>query len=157
MSNNILKITVLACMVATGTTSCNNTPKQKAIEVEAAKENLIEAQENVIKATGDMEQARIDSTNEYANYKRESDILLKRNELKIAQLKAKVISDRKELRLEYENKLNILEQKNTQLKVDMLDYKGVNKTEWEKFKLKFNQDMDALKLSISKMAEKNTD
>lgn len=145
------KLTVLACIAAFSITSCDSTSKQNANEVEKAAVIPIITTE---KDSLDLVYERMDTINEYAKYKRESDALIKDNELKIAQLKAKVITDKREVRLDFETKLNLLEKKNTQLKIDMLDYQGIDRTEWEKFKLKFNQDMDMLKLSISMMAEK---
>ena len=40
MKTNLLKITLFACFVTAGITSCTNSPQEKVKQVEEAKENV---------------------------------------------------------------------------------------------------------------------
>jgi hypothetical protein len=79
MKHTNLKLAILACMVIFATISCNS-PKQKA-------ENLQNAEEKVVVAQEALDKDVLDSTNEYARYKIESEAKLKANDMKIAELK----------------------------------------------------------------------
>jgi len=142
-----LKVAFGACIILLGMTNCNNSPKQKA-------ENLENAQENVNVAEQDLEQAIIDSTNEYTRYKIESQAKLKANETKIAELKASLKADKAEMRLKYEKDLIALEKKNQDLKVSIADYKEGDVNKWEKFKESFNKDMEKLGEALSNFGDK---
>lgn len=148
MKTTTLKATFMACVIMLGMTNCTNTPKQKAENVENAQENLDEAERN-------LQQAVIDSTNEYARYKAESQAKLEANELKIAELKATLQTDKAEMRLKYEKELIAIEKKNQDLKISIADYKENDKSKWEKFKESFNRDLDSLGKSISRISNKN--
>ncbi len=147
MKYSNFKVAILACIVIIGTISCNS-PKQKADKLENAEEKVVIAQEALDKAV-------LDSTNEYARYKIESEAKLKENDLKIAELKATLKADKMEIRTQYEAELNELELKNAKLKTNIGDYKESDKNKWEKFKTSFNNDMDELGKAISKFAENN--
>lgn len=140
-----LKVTALACIMVFGMSNCKNSPADKAQKVENAQEDLNTAEQNLQKAV-------LDSTNEYDRYKMASEAKLKENDLKIAQLKANLKSDKAEIRTKYENELVALENKNAKLKTSIADYKETDKNKWEKFKTNFNHDLDELGQSISRMA-----
>lgn len=148
MKTTKLKVSVIACIVVFGMTNCTSSPKQKA-------DNLENAQENVINAENDLQQAVLDSTNEYARFKVESETKLQENDLRIAELKAKMKADKIEIRTKYEKQLAELELKNAELKTNIGDYKESDKNKWEKFKSNFNKEMDELGQAISRMAENN--
>lgn len=142
-----LKTITLACIVAMEIISCSS-PKQKAENLENAKENLINAQD-------DLDKAVLDSTNEYDRYKIESEAKLKANDLKIAELKVKMKADKLEIRTKYEKQLNELEMKNAKLKTNIEDYKETNKNKWEIFKSNLNKEIEDIGKAITKMTEEN--
>jgi len=142
-----LKVAALAFITIFGMSNCKNSPADKAQKVENARENLNTAEQ-------DLHAAVVDSTNEYDRYKMESEAKLKENDLKIAQLKANLKSDKAEIRTKYENELTSLENKNAKLRTSIADYKETDKNKWEKFKSNFNQDLDELGQSISRIANK---
>lgn len=117
-------LVALGCMAVFGLSNCKNTPTEKAESVEEAQENLFVAEQ-------DYQEAVIDSTNEYARYKLESDEKLKANDQKIAELKANLKAKKLKDRTNYEIKLNELEQKNTKLKASIANYKESDKNKWE--------------------------
>ena len=139
-----LKTMALAGIVTLGIAGCNS-PKQKAEKLENAEENVIEAQQ-------ELNEAVIDSTNEYDRFKAESEAKLIANDVKIAALKDQLKTDKKEIRTKYEKQLTELEQKNAKLKSNIAEYKETDKSNWEKFKVSFNEDLDALGKAISGMA-----
>lgn len=142
-----LKVAALAFITIFGMSNCKNSPADKAQKVENARENLNTTEQ-------DLHAAVVDSTNEYDRYKMESEAKLKENDLKIAQLKANLKSDKAEIRTKYENELTSLENKNAKLRTSIADYKETDKNKWEKFKSNFNQDLDELGQSISRIANK---
>ncbi|MBP8967360.1 MAG: hypothetical protein KBG33_08215 [Paludibacteraceae bacterium] len=142
-----LKTITLACIVAMEIISCSS-PKQKAENLENAKENLINAQD-------DLDKAVLDSTNEYDRYKIESEAKLKANDLKIAELKVKMKADKLEIRTKYEKQLNELEMKNAKLKTNIEDYKETDKNKWEIFKSNLNKEIEDIGKAITKMTEEN--
>ena len=139
-----LKTMALAGIVILGIVGCNS-PKQKAEKLENAEENVIEAQQ-------ELNEAVIDSTNEYDRFKAESEAKLIANDVKIAALKDQLKTDKKEIRTKYEKQLTELEQKNAKLKSNIAEYKETDKNKWEKFKVSFNEDLDALGKAISGIA-----
>lgn len=139
-----LKTMALAGIVILGIVGCNS-PKQKAEKLENAEENVIEAQQ-------ELNEAVIDSTNEYDRFKAESEAKLIANDVKIAALKDQLKTDKKEIRTKYEKQLTELEQKNAKLKSNIAEYKETDKSNWEKFKVSFNEDLDALGKAISGIA-----
>ena len=146
-TTTILKTAFMACIIVLGMTNCTNSPKQKAEKLENAQENLDEANQK-------LQQAVLDSTNEYTRYKTEAQAKLTANELKIAELKAALKADKAEMRLKYEKQLLAIEKKNQDLKISIADYKENDKNKWEKFKESFNRDLDSLGQSISRITIK---
>jgi len=139
-TTTILKTAFLACIIVLGISNCTNSPKKSAEKLENAQENLDQANQK-------LQQAVLDSTNEYSRYKTEAQAKLTANELKIAELKAGLKADKAEMRLKYEKQLVAIEKKNQDLKISIADYK-------EKFKESFNRDLDSLGQSISRIKVK---
>jgi phosphoenolpyruvate-protein kinase (PTS system EI component) len=150
MKKNIFKVALIAGIVSFGLIACNETPSEKEVKVEEAQENLDEAQQS-------LEQATTDSINDYQVFKKDAEMKLQSNDEKIAMLKAKMTSDKKDLKIKYEKKINELETKNNNLKDKINNSKDDDKTNWESFKQNFNEEMDDLGKSISDMAQKNMD
>ena len=146
-TTTILKSGVMACIIVLGMTNCNNSPKKNAEKLENAQENLDDATQN-------LQQAVLDSTNEYTRYKSEAQAKLTANELKIAELKATLKTDKAEMRVKYEKQLLAIEKKNQDLKTSIANYQENDKNKWEKFKEAFNRDLDSLGTSISKITLK---
>ena len=137
----------MACIIVLGMTNCNNSPKKNAEKLENAQENLDDATQN-------LQQAVLDSTNEYTRYKSEAQAKLTANELKIAELKATLKTDKAEMRLKYEKQLLAIEKKNQDLKTSITNYQENDKNKWEKFKEAFNRDLDSLGTSITRITLK---
>jgi len=150
MKTNILKVALIAGITTFGLMACNETPADKEVKVEEAQENLDQAQQN-------FEQATTDSINDYAQFKQESEMKLQSNDEKIAVLKAKMTSDKKDLKIKYDQKITELESKNNKIKSRLNERKQDSETSWASFKQSINEEMDELGKSISEMAQKNMD
>jgi len=140
------KVAMLTGIAMLGIVSCTNSPSKKADVLEDAKENVLEAEQGLDKAVND-------SINEYARYKMEAEAKLVENDLKIAALKTNMKAERIEVRTNYEKQLNELEQKNAALKVSISEYQESDVNKWEKFKAIVNQDIEEIKLAITRMSE----
>lgn len=147
MKTTLLTLTFIGFLSTAGITGCNFTTEQKAETLEDAKTNLEEAR-------ADLDQARKDSA-DYANYKVESEIKLKSNDLLIADMKDRMKVVQQDTRDRYIKSLDSLEEQNSRLRNNIKTYNSAGKENWEKFKQGFNQELDALGKSISQLAEKN--
>jgi hypothetical protein len=146
MKTTRFNVVIVIGIAIMGMISCTNSPTKKAEVLEDAKENVLVAEQ-------DLNQAVSDSINEYARYKMEAETKLIENDLKIAALKTNMKAERIEVRTKYEKELNELEKKNANLKVSISEYKEDDVNKWEKFKELVNQDIEEIKLAISRMSE----
>ena len=140
MKTRILKLSFVTFVVAFITVSCNSFTE---------KENVNEAKAEVVVATQELEQARLDVANEYDTYKADIEAKLIENDREIANLKSELKNEKKEVRETYDKELDALYQKNEKLKLDIKDYKGSVSDKWDTFKNSFKHDMDDLGKSIS--------
>ena len=143
------KIAFVICLAALALSGCDsneNTKREKVAEEELKKEEL--------NFTELKKQSREDSI-KYAKYKTETEARLSKNDDIIAEIKAKIKSDRKAIKKEYEKAVDDLEKRNETMKTRLRDAEKNIANDWETFKYKFNKDMDELGKSISGAAEKN--
>lgn len=129
--------------------SCTSTTENEAEKTNDAKENLIDAQ-------NDLDQAKKDYAIQYEAFKLESDNRVTENEEIIAQLKEDSKNKSKEVKADLDNQLSVLEQKNKDLKQKVRDYKNDGNDKWESFKVEFNHDMDNLGQALKDLGKKNT-
>ncbi len=148
MKTSIFKFLVLAAVVGMVYISCNNSPKQKEEKLNDAKDEVVDAKEDLAKS-------KLDSIGDFNKYKESIENKLIENERKIAELKAKNTSKDKSTQELYVKQLDKLEMKNAELKHKIEDYKQGPEQKWELFKIDFNKDVDDLGKSISNMAERN--
>ncbi|MEO8761453.1 MAG: hypothetical protein ABI448_11210 [Bacteroidia bacterium] len=152
MKKEFLKTALLGFMAAVLITSCESNEKK----VEHAEENVQDAKTNLTVAAQELNQAREDSVNDYILFKKESEIKLKENDVKIADLKEKMKANKKAIQIKYQKKLDELNEKNIKLQEEIQQYKESDKSKWNTFKLEFNRKIDELGNSISTIAEDNT-
>lgn len=148
MKTSIFKFLVLAAVVGMVYISCNNSPKQKEEKLNDAKDEVVDAKEDLAKS-------KLDSIGNFNKYKESIENKLAENERKIVALKAKNTSKDKSTQELYVKQLDKLEMKNAELKHKIEDYKQGPEQKWELFKIDFNKDVDDLGKSISNMAERN--
>ena len=148
MNSTISKITLGLGILTFALSACSDSPSDREAKVEQAQENLDEANLNY-------EVARTDSINEYREFKRDAEVRLQENDEKIAALRNKRNSDKKEAKEEYDKKVAKLEESNQIIKEKLSNYKEDAQDDWSTFKRNVNKEMDDLGKAISEEAEEN--
>lgn len=122
-------------------TSCKSST-QKA---EDAKEDVMDAREDLNEANQDANTAVVKAANEeqWKLFKIDAEAKIKKNELRITELKTKLKKTGKELDEADKQRIDSLETRNAELKNRVNDYEN-NKTDWETFTREFNQAMNQL-------------
>lgn len=152
MKKTILTLAVVAFMAGTvSTLNAQTTDKQS----DKARENLKDAKEDVIDAKKELREAKRDSVSDYQAFKAESNLKIKDNEKRIAELKVKHAKVNKKNKASYNKDVNALEQKNNNLKVKLAEYKESDHSAWQSFKLEFNHDMNELGTALSDFVVNN--
>ncbi len=133
MKKSILALTVFAIIAGAILTSCN-TPAEK----------VKDAQTNVTQANKDLDAANKEYLADIENYRNETADKITANDKSIVEFKARIEHEKKGAKAEYNKKITELEQKNSDLKKKLDDYKSDGKEKWETFKAEFSHDMDEL-------------
>jgi len=110
-------------------------------KVEAARNNLNDANKDVQIANQELTQAKQDSI---LMFRQEAAERISLNKKSIADLKLKISKENKVLKAKNEKKLEELEKRNNLLEKSLADYKDDEKTKWSEFKIEFNNDLDEL-------------
>ena len=147
MKRTMITLAMVSTLIAgTVFTGCN--PSTAKVEV---------AQENVQDAKQELKEAQKDATaEEWKAFKDESNVKIKDNENRIAELKAKMKRSGNKLDALYGKKIAELEQKNIELKARIDTYETSAHSNWESFKLEFNHDMDELGKAMKDLTVNNT-
>lgn len=144
MKKSILSIAIATLFTGSLITSCNSSSQKvedAAVKVDVTAEDLNKAKEEF--------------NNEYNKLKVESEQRMLDNEFKIAELKATKIKLKKEAKADYDKTIADLEQKNSNMRTKLNDYKEEGKDKWESFKREFNHDMDELGSALKDLANNN--
>lgn len=144
MKKSILTFAIATFLVGAMFTSCS-TPAQK----------VADAQENVADAKEDLAEAKDEYLEDVENYRRETAYRIEANNQSIAEFRVRVANEKKVAKADYEEKILKLEQKNTDIKKRLDDYKVEGKDSWQTFKLEFNRDMDELGQALKDLTVKN--
>jgi phosphoenolpyruvate-protein kinase (PTS system EI component) len=133
MKKSILTLATITCLASGLLTSCN-TPAEK----------VADAQNTVDAANQDLDQANREYLADVETYRKEASEKIAANEKSIAEFNARMANEKSEAKAAYQEKINAIEQKNSDMKKKMDEYKAEGKDQWEKFKLEFSRDMDEL-------------
>ena len=122
-------------------TGCKS-PSQKA---EDAKENVQDAQEDLTDAKQEANTAVVKAANEeeWKIFKIDADAKIKKNELRISELKVKLKNTGTGLNKSDKQTIDALETRNAEFENRINDYEK-NQTDWETFTREFNQAMNEL-------------
>lgn len=139
-------LTLALTMFAAGTifTSCNS-----------SSEKVENAEENLKQASQDLDKANEEYFTEIEKYRKDAAEKFTANEQSIIAFNARIENEKAEAKADYRNKIAELEQKNTDIKRRMDDYKAISKEEWETFKAEFNHDMEELGKAFYDLTAKN--
>lgn len=138
MKNSISMLMVSFFALSTIFTSCTS-PAQKV-------EN---AQNDVTEAEADLVQAQADYLTDVENYRMQKAEAIAANNQSIEEFNARIEQEKKAASADYKMKISELEQKNSDMKKRLDDYKTDTKEQWEAFKTEFNRDMDQLVVNLN--------
>jgi hypothetical protein len=102
------------------------------------------ARKEIAEAKKDLKEAKIDSAEDFQKFKIEAELKIRKNQTKIAELKAKKPNGSEEICKKYHKKILVLEQKNNQLRNRINKSDATKTTMWGAFKRHFNHDMEEL-------------
>ena len=118
-------------------------------------EKVQEAKENVAEANKDLDKAQEEYLTDIDNCRKATDEKIAANDQSIADFKTRIADEKKEAKADYNSKIAALEQKNSDMKKHMDEYKAEGKEKWEKFKTEFNHDMEELGKAFKDLTVKN--
>lgn len=144
MKKSILNIALTTIIAGTLITSCNSST-----------EKVEDAAVKVDQATEDLTKAKEAFDVEYTKFKTESEQRMIDNDNQIAELKANKAKMKKEAKEDYDKAIADLEQKNSNMRIKMNEYKEEGNEKWESFKREFNHDMDELGNSLKDLTKNN--
>lgn len=143
-SKSALLLTASGLIIVLAFSSCNTTS-----------EKVTNAQEDLTQAKAALTKAEADHLLEIEKFRKETDDRLVANQNSLAEFNARIEQQKKEAQDEYRNKIMGLEQKNSDMKKKLADYKAAGRENWEKFKIEVAHDMDELSRAFLGLADKN--
>ena len=133
-----VSIAFAAALAVTGCNSPSNRAEKARENVEESKEELREA-----KADAELQKQKAATAEEWKTFRTDSEVKIKENETRIAEIKAKMMKPGHALDSLYHRRINALEEKNNNLRTKVNAYEK-NQSDWESFKREFNHDMDEM-------------
>jgi hypothetical protein len=118
-------------------------------------EKVEKAQAKVDKANGVLDAVNDAYLTDIETYRKGAFDKIVANDLAIKEFRARIEAQKRDAKANYVKKITELEQKNTDLKKKMDDYKASNKEKWDIFKAEFSHDMDALGQAFKDLTVKN--
>ncbi len=146
-------VVITACTTGIIFTGCQ-TSDQKVDEaktkVQDAKDDLKEVQQDA-----NEEAVKAATAEEWTIFKSESDAKIKANETLIANMKDKMKASGKKMDAVYEKNIDLLEQRNKDMRNRIDAYDNNSKSNWASFKREFNHDMDELGIAFRDLTVNN--
>lgn len=146
MKKSILIFTITVLLGGTLFTNC----KSSSQKVEDAQDKVENAEDKVTEANIELNQAINDSI---VQFRKESNDKIIAQQKSIAAFRARIAKEKKENKADYEKKLAALEQKNTDLKKSLDDYKAEGKENWTEFKADYNRKMEQLTQDFNELSK----
>lgn len=151
MKKTLIILAVIALMAGLFFFGCQSS----AEKAKDAEEIAQKAEDEAIEANYELDEARHDSYLDYLEFKKESEEIIASHKKSIAKLRVRIKSEKKENRAIHEKKLNEIEQKSSEMKKKMDEYKEDGIDKWTKFKKEFNHDMVELGNALEDFTTKN--
>ncbi|MFV5692129.1 hypothetical protein ACM55K_08910 [Flavobacterium sp. LT1R49] len=141
MKKTIYILALTTFIAGTILIGCQTSTKKE----EEAKDKVADAREDVQDAKEELMNARKEATTEeWKAFKDQTNATINENEMRIADLKAKMKKTENSIDAMYAKKVNELEQKNKDIKAKVETYKNDRNSDWESFKREYNHDMNEL-------------
>jgi Holliday junction resolvase RusA-like endonuclease len=114
------------------------------------------AEQDVAKANEALEQAKLDSINDYQQFRRESEEKMTRNAEVMAAYQKNVKEGKQKITAADKKMMAELEQENEMMQMKLNSFTSESKEEWAAFKTEYNHDMDNLGKAIKDFTVPNT-
>lgn len=124
--------------------SCNNSPQSTQT-----------VQTTVIDSTKIKDSINNEYMEDIVVFKKQAADRISANDSSIASFKERIKHGKKQAKAEYDKKIDDLEQKNTDMKKRIDDYKAEGKEKWETFKKDFSHGMDELGKAFTDLTTKS--
>ena len=135
--------TLVGLAFLTGALMVSCKPSNK--EEQESQEKVLEARENVQDAKDSLGVAKKAATDqEWKTFKKQADSIVTDNEAQIAELKLRMKKTGKSMDAKYKKNIEILEQKNHDIKLKIDTYQNDANSDWQSFKREFKHDMDGM-------------
>jgi hypothetical protein len=118
-------------------------------------EKVENAQNNVAAANDDLNKANQEYLADVENYKIEATAKIEANNKSIAEFKERMKNKKQDAKDDYKKRIAVLEQRNSDLKFRIDNYKAEGKDKWEQFKEEFSRDMENLGQAFKDITVKN--
>ncbi len=152
MKKSIFTLTIITCLSVIVMISCKpNTKEEKESQekVEIARDNVEDAKDSLDVAK------RAATDEEWKAFKNSGDSVININNLRIAGLKLKMKNTGNSIDAEYQKNIDVMEQKNKDLKVKMDTYKNDVSSDWQSFKREFKHDTDEIGQALKDLTVDN--
>ena len=152
MKKSIFTLTIITCLSVIVMISCKpNTKEEKESQekVEIARDNVEDAKDSFDVAK------RAATDEEWKAFKNSGDSVININNLRIAGLKLKMKNTGNSIDAEYQKNIDVMEQKNKDLKVKMDTYKNDVSSDWQSFKREFKHDTDEIGQALKDLTVDN--
>lgn len=152
MKKTIYTLALTTFMAGSILVGCQ-TPTKKEQE---AKDKVADAREDVQDAKEELMEARKEATTEeWQTFKNETTAKINENEIRIAELKAKMKKTGNSIDAISTKKIEELEQKNKDIEAKVETYKNDRSSDWESFKREYNHDINELGKALKDMTVNN--
>ena len=141
MKKTIFFLAITSFILGTVIVGCKSTTKEEIEfqeKVDVAEQNLKDAKDSLVVAK------KAATAEEWQTFKNQTDSVISYNEAQIAELKLKMQNAGKSVDAKYQKNIDMLEQKNKDLKVKADTYKNDANSDWQSFKREFKHDMDEI-------------
>lgn len=152
MKKSIFTLAFITCIAGTILISCKPATKEEKESqenVEIAKDNLEDAKDSLDVAK------QVASDEEWKAFKSSGDSIIRINDLRIAGLKLKIKNTGDAVDKKYQENIEIMEQKNRDLKAKMNVYKNDTNSDWQSFKREFKHDTDEIGKALKDLTVDN--
>lgn len=152
MKKLIFSAAITTFVTAIVLVGCKNNTKNEA----EAQDNVEDARDNLDDAKEKLSTARENATmEEWQAFKESTTATITQNEIRIAEIKAKMKETGKSIDEGYAQKIVELEQKNEEIKLKVNKYKNDAGNDWKSFKAEYNRDINKLGQAIKNLTVDN--
>lgn len=152
MKNKVHPVALTICCVGIFMVGCKPATK----EVLDSQQQVEVAKENVQDANDTLRQARKAVTaEEWKAFKYSSDSIIKINDMRIAALKSKMNRTGKSIDTVYQRNIDVVEQRNENLKSKMNAFNNDVNEDWQSFKREYKHDTDELGQALKDLTVNN--